>query len=356
MNNIIFKTLLLKGEAGNNIASIAKTATSGLTDTYTITLTDGSTTSFEVTNGKDGATGADGNGIVSIEKTATVGLVDTYTITYTNGNTDTFTVTNGSGGGSASEITFDPTNTSLPATADTVQKAIEALAPPVITVTLTLNGAKEDTITILDANNETVGTCAFESNQTSGTCQISVPSGGGTYKFVSAVAKEILTGSSDFEKTVSLTDAVTQTVNVMPDNMYWYGATPVGMGKGTYAWSTGQTVVDPTYNTNNIGLYQPTGGAGMWFGVLLPVDVTDYTTLKVITNYSSVSGNGVRVCSDVTMSDDLQNAPFSTYSYGSNGYNVLSVDISTLTGNQYLVLGNGETNGATGVIHAIIFE
>ena len=89
MNNILFKVLLLKGENGNSIASIAKTSTSGLKDTYTITLTDGSTTTFEVENGK---------GISSIAKTATSGLIDTYTITYTDNTTSTFTVTNGADG------------------------------------------------------------------------------------------------------------------------------------------------------------------------------------------------------------------------------------------------------------------
>ena len=43
-----------KGDTGNGIASIAKTATAGLVDTYTITYTDGTTFSFEVTNGQDG--------------------------------------------------------------------------------------------------------------------------------------------------------------------------------------------------------------------------------------------------------------------------------------------------------------
>ena len=41
------------GEAGNGIASITKTGTSGLADTYTITFDDGSTTTFTVTNGSD---------------------------------------------------------------------------------------------------------------------------------------------------------------------------------------------------------------------------------------------------------------------------------------------------------------
>ena len=83
MNNIIFKTLLLKGEAGNDIQSVEKTATSGLIDTYTITLTDGSTTNFEVKNGRS---------ITSIEKTSSVGFVDTYTITFNDGTTETFEV------------------------------------------------------------------------------------------------------------------------------------------------------------------------------------------------------------------------------------------------------------------------
>ena len=44
----------IQGETGNGIASITKTSTVGLVDTYTITYTDGTTTTFEVTNGQDG--------------------------------------------------------------------------------------------------------------------------------------------------------------------------------------------------------------------------------------------------------------------------------------------------------------
>lgn len=89
------------GTDGNGIVSIAKTSTAGLVDTYTVTFDDGDTTTFEVTNGAAGAPGrdgTDGNGIASIVKTATAGLVDTYTITFTNGQTTTFNVTNGRNG------------------------------------------------------------------------------------------------------------------------------------------------------------------------------------------------------------------------------------------------------------------
>lgn len=45
-----------------------------------------------------GDTGDTGNGIVSIDKTGSEGLTDTYTITYSDGNTTTFNVTNGEKG------------------------------------------------------------------------------------------------------------------------------------------------------------------------------------------------------------------------------------------------------------------
>lgn len=86
-NGQFVKITMLKGEKGSDIQSIVKTSTSDLVDTYTITLTDGSTHTFTVTNGSS---------IYSIEKTSSVGLVDTYTITLTNGDTSTFQVTNGS--------------------------------------------------------------------------------------------------------------------------------------------------------------------------------------------------------------------------------------------------------------------
>jgi hypothetical protein len=82
--------MLARGTKGNGIASIVKTSTSGLVDTYTITYDDGAKETFNVTNGSS---------IASITKTSTVGLVDTYTITLTDGTTGgTFTVTNGQDG------------------------------------------------------------------------------------------------------------------------------------------------------------------------------------------------------------------------------------------------------------------
>ena len=123
----------------------------------------------------------------------------------------------------ADQIDYDNTASGL--TATDVQAAIDELAiGTMVTITLILNGAKEDAITIYDSNNTQVGTCIFASGQTQGTCQIDVPVGGGSYKFKSSVAKDTTTGTTDYEQTITLTDVSGQTVNLYPANaLYWYG-------------------------------------------------------------------------------------------------------------------------------------
>lgn len=72
-------------------------------------------------DGLKGATGATGNGIESIAKTGTSGLVDTYTITFTNGQTTTFEVRNGEDGSVApSAIASDYSSSSTYAVGDYV--------------------------------------------------------------------------------------------------------------------------------------------------------------------------------------------------------------------------------------------
>jgi len=62
-------------------------------------------------DGKDGKDGADGRGIVSITKTSINGLNDTYTITYSDNTTSTFTVTNGKDGENATTTEVATTTT-----------------------------------------------------------------------------------------------------------------------------------------------------------------------------------------------------------------------------------------------------
>ena len=85
MKDIIFKTLMLKGEAGSTLVSMEKTGHAGTTDTYTITFDDGSTTDIHVENLSS---------VESIELTSQTDTEDTYTATLADGSTQSFSVLN----------------------------------------------------------------------------------------------------------------------------------------------------------------------------------------------------------------------------------------------------------------------
>lgn len=96
-----------KGDTGVGVQSVAQTTTSnadGGSNIVTVTLTDGTTSTFSVKNGSKGSTGANGtNGVsVSSVKQTTTSTADggtnVVTVTLSNGTTSTFNVKNGSKG------------------------------------------------------------------------------------------------------------------------------------------------------------------------------------------------------------------------------------------------------------------
>lgn len=120
------------GKDGRSVVSINQSRVDGLVVTYTITYSDGTSSTFNVTNGEDGIDGrsitsivplaSTENGVVdnyrinfsdgeykdfsvrngrcidNIELTDTNGLIDTYTITFSDGTISTFDITNGEDG------------------------------------------------------------------------------------------------------------------------------------------------------------------------------------------------------------------------------------------------------------------
>lgn len=86
---VLLNWLTAAADGHGGIQNISKISSSGLADTYRITLADTTKFDFVVTNGR---------GVSSISKTGTSGLVDTYRISYNDGTSSTLTVTNGAKG------------------------------------------------------------------------------------------------------------------------------------------------------------------------------------------------------------------------------------------------------------------
>ena len=114
----------IQGIQGNGIASIVKTDTTGLVDTYTVTMTDTSTSTFVVTNGLDGTNGVDVDHISKTSGTGAGGTTDVYTVWGDIGETinlGTFNVYNGANGSgtvagvtAGTNVTVDNTDPTSP--------------------------------------------------------------------------------------------------------------------------------------------------------------------------------------------------------------------------------------------------
>ena len=88
------------GAAGRGITSIVRTSgtgDAGTMDTYTITFTDGTTTTFTITNGADGFSFNPALFTVASDSTTVPGQT-TVTVTYDSTTLDTFTITDGTDG------------------------------------------------------------------------------------------------------------------------------------------------------------------------------------------------------------------------------------------------------------------
>lgn len=111
------KTVLETANFGRGIDSITKTSTSGLVDTYTIEYTDDTTTTYNVTNGRngtDGVVGADGVGVTGVELHSTSGKIKTYRMSFSDDTYFDYEVkdgNDGSGTGDMISADYDPDET-----------------------------------------------------------------------------------------------------------------------------------------------------------------------------------------------------------------------------------------------------
>jgi len=259
----------------------------------------------------------------------------------------------------ASMIAVDTSNTDLPASVNTVQKYINYEHPATVTITLTLNGAMEDTITVKDSNNVTIGTCVFASGQTSGTLTASVTPGySDTWTFTSSVARDTTTGTSDYVKTATVTDASAQTVIVMPTNvLYWYG---YGTLNGCLTpWGPGAPTITPTItnNTNSVGYSAIDAGS---FSVLGSADFTGITKLKALCSVTnSVDNTLLAVLNNNTDNFGQAVAYYSLTGGGSAAEGIYELAVSTSGvkyGGIFVRYGGSDSQTNAGNIKALWLE
>ncbi len=162
ISDIIFKTIMLKGSDGNSIASIEKTSTSGLVDTYTIYLTDGSIGgTFEVKNGTlstfdDELDATSTNAVQNkVVKSAIDDLddrvsdlenvtIDTELSTTSTNAVENKAIKNAIDSLTAEGIAFDNTDTGMAST--DVQNAILEIKDDIPAVDTTLNATSDNAI------------------------------------------------------------------------------------------------------------------------------------------------------------------------------------------------------------------
>jgi len=102
-----------KGDTGNGISSIVKTGSSGLIDTYTITFTDGTSTTFNVTNGKDGS-GADIDVDSALSTTSTNPVQNKVITTALDSKANTSSLASVATSGSYNDLSNKPTIPTVP--------------------------------------------------------------------------------------------------------------------------------------------------------------------------------------------------------------------------------------------------
>ena len=207
---------------------------------------------------------------------------------------------------------------------------------PNVTITLTLNGAKEDTIAIYDSQSNLIGTCVFGNDATSGTFSTIVASGySDTWTFTSSVTKNTTDKTSDYSKTATVTDSASQTVNVYPDGAMLWGGNPVksitayalALIHGSYP-KVLPTINEIANETQFVTTCADSGDTNMG-GALFDakIDLTNISAFKWIKG----TGTGADLAISITLTgangSDVVHARFSTDT---------ELDVSSYTGEYYV--------------------
>ena len=265
---ILENWLVSFADGHGGIQTIEKTGTSGLVDTYTITLADETEITFTVTNGK---------GISSIAKTATSGLKDTYTVTYNDTTSFTYDVTNGKG---ITSITWSESGT----TGD----------GKVHTGTIAYNDGTSSTITITDGYKGDTGAQTYVFVKYSATEPTSDSDMGDNPDDWMGIYSGLATSASSLHYT----------------DFDWYKIKGETGNTGAAASITSQAV---EYQASSSGTTVP---SGTWTTTIPSVSQGDYlwtrTTLNFNDNTTTVSYSVGYIGEDGTGTGDMKKSDYDT--------------------------------------------
>lgn len=287
------------GTTGNGIESITKTSTSGLVDTYTITYTNGDTTTFDINNGR---------GITSIVKTSTDDNVDTYTITYNDGTTSTFTVTNG-------EVTEEQLEEAMQKTLDRANMVYNAL-PKVeddgteITLNGTANTPMQLELNPSELTQETTTGSQLFNAYAINTTGIDVTNDGAT------ITMPIVASGSGYKSTGKKLSVLCPTLQV---------------GDVVYIYFTCTSSNKTIYTTD--GTYWTNGATKTITQAMLDETVVLYS------NNATQGETSANIYSDLRIVK-TQNEPFEKFTYGASPNPNYPQDVQVIKGNNILYIQN----------------
>lgn len=305
----VFDFVLPKGDKGDTGDSLTANSSHSGTNT-TVNILNASTSalinSFQV---PDGAQGPSGNGISSITKIGTSGLVDTYQISFTDGTTFTYQVTNGQdgqGSGDMTKLVYDATN--AVADAGGIAAYVTAHAGTtytgekgVVVAGTTIKAAlmNDSPSSLASANISTTQNRQYAVGLDSNSkLSVNVPWENTTYSaattsadgLMSSTDKSKLDGIEAGANAYTLPTASTSTLGgIKPD-----GTTiTVDASTGVASAVGGSGTVDQTYNPLSTNAQSGTAVAGAISSKADSTDLDGWTATSTVSSFNTVTFNGL---------------------------------------------------------------
>ncbi|MBR4406085.1 MAG: hypothetical protein IKT30_06895 [Bacteroidaceae bacterium] len=238
-------------------------------------------------------------------------------------------------------------------TVSSLSTAVSTTLQTNVTLSVTMYGAAGATISWTDQNGAQTATLDNDGTKTG--VSIVIQPSGQTITFTDTnKAKDPDDLSNNYTKNINLT-ANTSTVNVMPDGaIYWYGYKPNPLGSLSIQ-NTNYVTGTKSENLNDVTLAFAANSGADWTYFTCPfTNTNDYTNASALKTIMSVTHNGTYVSVGVGAyaSSPTPHAATLAYAGTHRGATIsdtlFTADVSSITGDKYTALTDGEYIYLTG--------